>query len=71
MSFTHINNNPPGYFHWSLSFPEILIKGGFDICLGNPPYGRSILTIAEKDLLKISYILKLQLYYRNVLYNYE
>ncbi|MHA1236101.1 MAG: Eco57I restriction-modification methylase domain-containing protein [Candidatus Hodarchaeales archaeon] len=43
------------YFHWGLFYPEILLKGGFDICLGNPPYGRSILTIAEKNLLKISY----------------
>jgi hypothetical protein len=43
------------YFHWGLHFPEILREGGFDICLGNPPYGRSILTIAEKNLLKVSY----------------
>ncbi|MHA2112315.1 MAG: Eco57I restriction-modification methylase domain-containing protein [Candidatus Hodarchaeales archaeon] len=43
------------YFHWGLHFPEILLEGGFDVCLGNPPYGRSILTIAEKNLLKVSY----------------
>ena len=43
------------YFHWGLHFPEILLEGGFDVCLGNPPYGRSILMIAEKNLLKLSY----------------
>ena len=43
------------YFHWGLFYPSILLKGGFDVCLGNPPYGRSILTIAEKNLLKVSY----------------
>ena len=49
------DNEDLGYFHWGLHYPEILLKGGFDICLGNPPYGRSILTIAEKNLLKLSY----------------
>ncbi len=43
------------YFHWGLHYPEIILEGGFDVCLGNPPYGRSILTIAEKNLLKIAY----------------
>lgn len=26
------------FFHWELEFPEILINGGFDIYIGNPPY---------------------------------
>jgi hypothetical protein len=49
------DNNNIRYFHWGLHFPEIILEGGFDVCLGNPPYGRSILTIAEKNLLKVSY----------------
>ncbi len=43
------------FFHWGLMFPEILRQGGFDICLGNPPYGRSILSVTEKNILKASY----------------
>ena len=26
------------FFHWELEFPEVFAKGGFDICIGNPPY---------------------------------
>ena len=26
------------FFHWELEFPEVFIKGGFDIAIGNPPY---------------------------------
>ena len=26
------------FFHWFLEFPEVLINGGFDCLLGNPPY---------------------------------
>ncbi len=26
-------------FHWNLDFGEVLDKGGFDIVIGNPPYG--------------------------------
>ena len=26
------------FFHWSLEFPEIMARGGFDCILGNPPY---------------------------------
>ncbi len=28
-------------FHWFLEWPEVISKGGFDIILGNPPYGIS------------------------------
>ena len=27
-------------FHWPLEFPDIIERGGFDVILGNPPYGR-------------------------------
>jgi type I restriction-modification system DNA methylase subunit len=43
------------FFHWGLIFPRIVLEGGFDVCLGNPPYGRSVLSVKEKNLLKISY----------------
>lgn len=26
------------FFHWELEFPEVFLKGGFDIAIGNPPY---------------------------------
>jgi hypothetical protein len=26
------------FFHWFLEFPEIIVHGGFDCILGNPPY---------------------------------
>jgi type I restriction-modification system DNA methylase subunit len=29
-------------FNWSKAFPEIFISGGFDIVIGNPPYGYMI-----------------------------
>lgn len=42
-------------FHWILDFPEVLSDfGGFDIVIGNPPYG-NILKNKEKDVLKKIY----------------
>jgi Eco57I restriction-modification methylase len=29
-----------GFFHWSLAFPEVFARGGFDVVLGNPPWER-------------------------------
>jgi hypothetical protein len=29
------------FFHWHLAFPTVFAKGGFDVVLGNPPYGDS------------------------------
>jgi len=29
-----------GFFHWSIEFPDVFAnRGGFDVVLGNPPYG--------------------------------
>ena len=29
-----------GFFHWHLEFPEVFEEGGFDVVLGNPPWGQ-------------------------------
>ena len=29
------------FFHWHLEFPEVFQRGGFDVVLGNPPWGVS------------------------------
>jgi len=42
-------------FHWGVAFPEVILQGGFDLIIGNPPYGRSILSKSEKSLLKLVY----------------
>ena len=28
------------FFHWPVEFPDVMIKGGFDVVLGNPPWER-------------------------------
>ncbi len=28
-------------FHWPLEFPDVMQRGGFDVIVGNPPYGAS------------------------------
>ena len=35
-SFDEYKDHKP--FHWNFDFNQILNKGGFDVCLGNPPY---------------------------------
>ncbi len=42
-------------FHWGLVYPDVVKRGGFDIILGNPPYGRSVLSTLEKQLVKLLY----------------
>lgn len=39
-------------FHWQNQFPQVFDKGGFDVIIGNPPYG------AELDIKSTNYIEK-------------
>jgi hypothetical protein len=48
------NINP---FHWRSEFYKILSNGGFDLVIGNPPYGK-ILTNSEKKLADVVYASK-------------
>jgi type I restriction-modification system DNA methylase subunit len=34
-------------FHWEIQFPQVFEKGGFDVIIGNPPYGVNITTGKE------------------------
>jgi hypothetical protein len=36
-------------FHWFVEYPEVMIAGGFDVVIGNPPY------VARAKLTKYSY----------------
>lgn len=35
------------FFHWPVEFPDIFVKGGFDVVLGNPPWEVSQLNESE------------------------
>jgi type I restriction-modification system DNA methylase subunit len=39
-------------FHWQKSFPQVFEKGGFDVIIGNPPYGAEL---SNKEWLKNKY----------------
>lgn len=38
-------------FSWEKEFPQVFAKGGFDVVIGNPPYGAE-LNLREKNYLK-------------------
>jgi predicted nucleic acid-binding protein len=51
-------------FHWETAFAKVFEKGGFDVIIGNPPYG-IFLTSDEEDYYKLKYPLtnyKINLY---------
>jgi len=37
-------------FNWQSEFPEVFAKGGFDIVIGNPPYGAELLDVHKSFL---------------------
>lgn len=41
-------------FNWQNEFPEIFAKGGFNVVVGNPPYGASV-SSSEKNYLEQKY----------------
>ncbi len=41
-------------FNWQKEFPEIFANGGFDVVIGNPPYGAELLII-QKTFLEKTY----------------
>jgi hypothetical protein len=41
-------------FDWEREFPEVFQRGGFDVVIGNPPYGAELLQFG-KDYLKAQY----------------
>ena len=42
-------------FDWKTEFSNVFEKGGFDIVVGNPPYGVKTFTKADKDFFKLHY----------------
>ena len=40
-------------FHWKFDFGDIIKDGGFDIVVGNPPYGNTLLDLEKKIINEI------------------
>lgn len=56
-------------FNWQKEFPQIFEKGGFDVVIGNPPYGASF-DNQEKNFIKEKYF-SYQYKFESYLYFYE
>ena len=56
-------------FNWLQEFPQIFAKGGFDVVIGNPPYGASF-NQNQKDYIIKSYV-SYQYKFESYLYFYE
>ncbi|QXI66097.1 hypothetical protein CP157_03889 (plasmid) [Paracoccus marcusii] len=41
-------------FHWPLEFPDVMQRGGFDVVLGNPPYGAEV-EVRAKECIKCTH----------------
>ena len=48
-------NSPRDYFNWEIDIPHIMLRGGFDICIGNPPYVKAALFKDLKATLQAIY----------------
>ncbi len=53
IAVSNLNNST--HFDWEKEFPKIVKNGGFDVVVGNPPYG-AILSDSELDYLKNHYL---------------
>lgn len=49
-------------FKWEEEFPEVFAKGGFDVVIGNPPYGAEVNQV-EKEYFGVNY--------KTTQYNYD
>jgi len=56
-------------FNWQQEFPHIFSKGGFDVVIGNPPYG-AFFNNLEKEFISIKYF-SYQYKFESYLYFYE
>ena len=56
-------------FNWNEQFPEVFAKGGFDVIIGNPPYGASF-NENEKNYIQNKYK-SYQYKFESYLYFYE
>lgn len=50
----HLENRQP--FHWLLEFPEVILNGGFDAILGNPPFAGGTIATANYGVNYMNYI---------------
>lgn len=53
-SFSHEQQHKVNVFSWANSFPSIFASGGFDVVIGNPPYGADFLP-QEKSYLEAKF----------------
>lgn len=56
-------------FNWQQAFPKVFEKGGFDVIIGNPPYGASFNNL-DKTFIKEKYF-SYQYKFESYLYFYE
>ncbi len=54
------------FFHWELEFPEVIMSGGFDIAIGNPPYVE--VNSAEYEFC-VKEVIKTKNLYSYIIYN--
>jgi type I restriction-modification system DNA methylase subunit len=48
-------------FNWEMEFPQVFAKGGFDVVVGNPPYGASINSYEDSFYRRIYEVSEYQL----------
>jgi type I restriction-modification system DNA methylase subunit len=56
-------------FNWQTAFPQVFERGGFDVIIGNPPYGATFSDL-DKNFIKTNYS-SYQYKFESYLYFYE